>query len=324
MNKILYKIIGCSFILISFSFSAFAQGEKALFYFTQNTGEDIGVKDKNGNIIIPAEFLNYSGIADGTLVEDDLLSFLGCPDDIQPEPQTFGCVFDRKGQYLYQTFLYDNGVDYRVEGYQRIVKNGKVGFVNRDGKIVIQPQFDFASPFNYGYASVCDDCYWEKIDGEHKRVVGEKWDVINKKGEKIVPLAKQTQTNAVKIGDNYYPYPFSYSEKEQQILQFFQQKMEILADVHYINVYPLVKPKVLYFEIVERPSKHFPFYLVYSYDKRKIPTDDEFLVSQDGKSFFSVAYDGEKTPFAPWLKKQIQWAREYQQRNSNNPNKFSE
>ncbi len=86
----------------------------------------------------------------------------------------------------------------------------------------------------------------------------------------------------------------------------------------YVNVYPLAQPKVLYFEIVERPSKHFLFYLVYSYDNRKIPTDDEFLVSRDGKSFFSVAYNGEKTPFSQWLLKQVQ-----QQKNSDNANKFN-
>ncbi len=294
------------------------------FIFSISLYEDIGVKDKNGKIIIPAEFLNYSGIEDGTVVEDNLLSFISCPKNIQRDPQTFGCVFDRKGNYLYQTFLYDNGADFRVEGYQRMVKNGKVGYANREGEIVIQPQFDFASPFNYGYARVCNGCYWEHIDKEHKIVVGGKWWTINKQGEKVAPLTKQTQTNEVNIDDHYYPYPFSYSKKEQKILQFFRRQMKLLADIHYVNVYPLAKPKVLYFEIVERPSKHFPFYSVYAYDNRKQPIDDKFLVSEDGKSFFYVAYDGEKTPFADWLQGQIQWAREYQQRNSDNPNKFSE
>ncbi|MDP8175386.1 WG repeat-containing protein [Phocoenobacter skyensis] len=314
-----------TFILIVFSFSVFAQNEEMLFYFTKNAGEDIGVKDNNGKIIIPAKFWNYSGIEDGSVVEDNLLSFLGCPKNIKPEKQTFGCVFDRKGKYLYQTFLYDNGPDFREEGYQRTVRNNKVGYANREGEIVIQPQFDFASSFNYGYARVCNGCYWENIDDKkHKRIVGGNWWTINKQGEKVTPLSKQTQTKDVKIDDKYYSYPFSYSEKEQKILQFFRQQMKLLADIRYVNVYPLATPKVLYFEIVERPSKHFPFYAVYSYDNRKIPSD-KFLVSQGGKSFFHIYYEGsEKTPFAQWLQGKIQWAREYQQKNSDNPNKFIE
>ncbi|MDP8100840.1 WG repeat-containing protein [Phocoenobacter atlanticus] len=313
-----------TFILICCSFSAFAQNKETLFYFTDNAKDKIGVKDQNGNIIIPAEFLNYSGTEDGTVVEDTLLSFVGCPKNIKQEPHTFGCVFNRKGEYLYQTFWYDNGADYRVEGYQRIVKNGKIGFANREGEIVIQPQFDFSSPFNYGYASVCDGCYWKKAGEDHKTVVDGKWGFINKKGEKVAPLSKPIQEKDVKIHENYYPYPFNYSEKEQKILNVFQQKMKLLADIYYVNVYSLAKPKVLHFEIVERPSKYFPFYLVYSYDNRKIPTDGEFLVSQDGKSIFAVAYSGKKIPFAQWLQKQIQAAREYQQKHSDNPNKFIE
>ncbi len=323
MRNILYKRIGCTFVLILYSFSAFAQRGDKLFYFTKNAGEDIGVKDNNGKIIIPAEFLNYSDIKNGTVVKDTLLSFLGCPKSIKQEPHTFGCVFDRKGQYLYQTFLYDNGADYRVEGYQRIVKNGKVGFANREGKVVIQPQFDFVSPFNYGYASFCNGCYWGKRE-EHQRIIGGKWGFINKKGETVAPLSKPNYEKDVKIDENYYSHPFNYSEKEQKILDFFQQKMKILADIYYVNVYSLTKPKVLHFEIVERPSKHFPFYLVYSYDNRKIPTDGEFLVSQDGKSFFAVAYNGKKIPFVQWLQKQTQSAREYQQKHRDNPNKFIE
>ncbi len=92
----------------------------------------------------------------------------------------------------------------------------------------------------------------------------------------------------------------------------------------YVNVYPLAQPKVLYFEIVERPSKHFLFYLVYSYDNRKIPTDDEFLVSRDGKSFFSVAYNGEKTPFAQVVTKANSMSKRKSAENSGNANKFSE
>jgi hypothetical protein len=81
--------------------------------------------------------------------------------------------------------MYDNGADYFVEGLRRFVKNGKIGFVDRNGKVIIEPKHDFVDYFNYGYASFCDGCDWEKTDDEHKSIVGGKWGMMNTKGETV-------------------------------------------------------------------------------------------------------------------------------------------
>ena len=43
------------------------------------------------------------------------------------------------------------------DGYSIIQKNGKVGYINHDGKIVIPCKYDFVSPFKDGYAGVSFD-----------------------------------------------------------------------------------------------------------------------------------------------------------------------
>ncbi|NJO90703.1 MAG: WG repeat-containing protein [Chloroflexia bacterium] len=90
--------------------------------------------------------------------------------------KTFGVVVDENSRFiaidkgenvLFEVFRYDNGPDYFSEGLLRIVKNGKIGYANEQGKIVIEPQYDCAWPFANGKASVSNSCKVEK-DGEHE------------------------------------------------------------------------------------------------------------------------------------------------------------
>ncbi len=80
----------------------------------------------------------------------------------------------------------------------------------------------------------------------------------------------------------------------------------------------------MYFEIVERASKDFPFYTVYLYDYSRYHggSQNAFFVSQEGKTVFYRYFFGEKTPFKKCLEQKSQWAREYQKEATYNPNKF--
>ncbi len=291
------------FLFLINSITIFAQNKNELFYFTKNKdGESyIGVKDASGKVIIPAQMKNITGAKNGELVKDLLLSFYGCPDNIQKEKNAWGCVFDRNGDYLYQSFAFDNGPDYYIEGYQRIIKNGKIGFANRKGLIIIQAQFDYVTSFNYGYAKFCSGFHWDKADKEHPSIVGGKWGVINVKGEIVLPhIHKQNETDIL-IDGKYYPYPFKYNKKEQKILSFFNDKNKLLANIAYVNLYNKLNEnqKVLYFEIIERPCQYFPYYEIYSYDYERLQGGllGTFLVSLDGKKVFHRDFWGEKEPF---------------------------
>jgi hypothetical protein len=104
--------------------------------------------------------------------------------------KTFGIVLDKTSNFvaidknenvLFEVFKYDNGPDYFSEGLIRIVKNGKIGYANEQGKIVIKPQYDCAWPFANGKASVSNNCKVAK-EGEHLVWTSENWIKIDKSG----------------------------------------------------------------------------------------------------------------------------------------------
>lgn len=85
----------------------------------------------------------------------------------------------------YAVYHYDNGDDYISDGLQRIVdKDGKIGFRDSIGNIMITPQFAFAFPFKKGYAKVTYTGHSEAVDknGEYHRWVSDSWYYINKAG----------------------------------------------------------------------------------------------------------------------------------------------
>lgn len=308
---------------------AFSQKQNDLRYFISKDSL-VGVKNQKGEIIIPAQFINLTGMKNGELLklENNAIFFdssLANRDEV--EKNSWGVVFDKKGKMLYQPYSYDNGADYFYEGVRRFVKKGKVGFVDRNAKIIIDAKHDFVSSFNYGYAVFCDGCDWEKTEDEHPQIIGGTWGVMNFKGEIMQPLTNHSEKD-IKVNGKYYAYPFQYNEKEKNILQFFEKYNTILSAIHYVNVYNEMseKEKKLLFEIVERPQGDFPYYQVNAYDNRKTNLaafdDLKFFVSQDGKRVFTINYEDQLIPFGKWLKEEIKQAEEYQKKHSNNPNKF--
>lgn len=85
----------------------------------------------------------------------------------------------------YAVYQHDNGDDYFSEGLQRIVdKDGKIGFRDSIGKIVIPPRYAFAFPFKEGYAKVTDTGHREAVDqhGEYHQWISDSWYFIDKTG----------------------------------------------------------------------------------------------------------------------------------------------
>lgn len=305
---------------------SFSQGKEVLMYF-KSKDSLVGVKDQDGKIIVPAQFKVFSYLKDGEVVKGETIYFDGDKNGEKPGKNEWGYVYDRKGNFLYRPFFYDNGADYFSEGVRRFVKNGKVGFVDRNGTVIIKPEHDFVSPFNYGYAAFCDGCDREKTEDEHKAIVGGTWGVMNFKGETVKPVSKSG--NAVEVNGKYYPYPFNYNEKEKTVLQFFEKQNKKLSELYYVNHFTKLSDdeKKLFFEIVERPKENFPFYQVNTYDYRKVEAglsyDFKFLISEDGKNIFALDDEEEKIPFEKWLKKEMEEAWNFQKTHPDNPNKLS-
>jgi WG containing repeat len=134
-----------------------------------------GFKDGQGRVVIPAQFqFAYAFFEQGLGAAVLANQFV---------------FINRNGQLLAQAFPYDNGPDYFVEGRARIVRDGKVGFIDKSGAIVVEPRFDFAGAFCQGRAPVCVGCR-RVVDGEHDYYEGGRWGQIDLGGRLLGELSK--------------------------------------------------------------------------------------------------------------------------------------
>ena len=99
---------------------------------------------------------------------------------------SFGVVvIDRNENILYEVFPFENGPDYSSDGFFRIIVDNKIGFANSaTGKILINPRFGCAFPFENGLARVCNNCTTQS-DGEHSTWFSDYWYYIDKTGKKV-------------------------------------------------------------------------------------------------------------------------------------------
>ena len=94
-------------------------------------------------------------------------------------------LMDNSGKKIYEIFPYDNGPDYVSEGLQRIIKDGKIGYGDPIlGKVIIQPIYSCAYPFENGRANVSIDCT-TITDGEHSIWESKECMYIDKNGNKV-------------------------------------------------------------------------------------------------------------------------------------------
>ncbi|MBM9590965.1 WG repeat-containing protein [Leptospira sp. 201903075] len=131
-----------------------------------------GFKNKSGKVIIKPQ---YQQTMDFT---KELVSFVVADNK-------WVCI-DSKNKILLQVFIYDNGPDYYSEKLARFIENKKFGFFDSHCKKQIAASYDFVYPFEGGLSIVCNGCE-SKSDGEHSKIVGGKYGIINRKGKVILP-----------------------------------------------------------------------------------------------------------------------------------------
>ncbi len=92
-------------------------------------------------------------------------------------------AIDKKGNFLFRVFPYNNGPDSTSEGLFRIIENGKTGYANMEGQVIIVPKFDCAFPFKGGIAKVGDQSREQNKAGIYEpRFI---WYYIDKKGHRM-------------------------------------------------------------------------------------------------------------------------------------------
>lgn len=100
---------------------------------------------------------------------------------------------------VYNTSFGEPSPDYLIENKIRIIdENGKIGFANDKGKIIIKPQFEIVTSFHNGFAIIAEKCKkipWgnhEHDDGcKHYSIECEKHGYIDEKG-KVIKLGNFT------------------------------------------------------------------------------------------------------------------------------------
>ncbi len=134
--------------------------------------ELFGYTDEKGDTIIECSY---------PLAFTDTISQLGFVAD---DKGNIRC-FSNEGEFLFNTFNYDNGPDFPQEGLFRIVgQDGLIGFADTLGNIVIEPTYKFAYPFSGGRAKVTDTGR-EVVNGEHRAWESDNWYFISKENERL-------------------------------------------------------------------------------------------------------------------------------------------
>lgn len=132
-----------------------------------------GYRDNSGNVVISPRFE---------------LAHKFSPEGIAAVVDEKGWAYiDRAGHIAVRPLVVDNGPDYFREGLARFSRDGKVGFFDRHGKVVIHPLYAHAEPFFEGRAAVCEGCTAIE-EGEHRAVRGGKWGFIDRAGRLVIPL----------------------------------------------------------------------------------------------------------------------------------------
>ncbi|WP_018630389.1 WG repeat-containing protein [Niabella aurantiaca] len=304
--------------------------QEKLYYFMDPEDSLIGVKDDKGRVVIPAKGAPVMYFEPGEPITDPLINLF----DIDPADNgtaiSFGSVYNRKGLFLYRPLAYDNGPDYFEEGLARCVQKGKVGFVNEQGKVAIRPQWDWVSPFNYGYAFACNGCYWDRSkDPEHPPMAykeNAKTFYINREGKSVQLMQQRKSEKDLPVDGGFLPYPFKYTEREQKILDEIGG-MEVLSKIRNANHASKQEGKeaVLQFELVGRPSALSPYYKIQGYRYGSFGKEDPFLFYRTpAGDYFHAGWDGkDKTPYGQWLKEALESCAQYFKEHPDAPNKFN-
>jgi len=96
-------------------------------------------------------------------------------------------AINRNENVLFEAYMFDNGPDWLKDGLFRIVRNGKIGYSDSDGVVVIKPKYECADRFENGIARVALECkiVENETDPEHTITESTAWFYIDKKGNRI-------------------------------------------------------------------------------------------------------------------------------------------
>lgn len=164
-------------LFVFISINIYAQDNKLHIYWPDFDKDETicGYVDAKGKIVIPAG--KYAEIFTSEFDKIALVRIKAGKDVY---------AIDRNENILFQVYGYFP--DPVSNDLFRIIENGKIGFANMNGEIIIKPRFNFIFPFfESDLAIFCEKGDWVWIDKEHRKFLGGKWGAIDKKGNIVIP-----------------------------------------------------------------------------------------------------------------------------------------
>ncbi len=141
-------------------------------------GARVAYMNNKGDTIIPFGKYSYFGT-------DSFIYYANVME--HPNDSTYGrqIGINRNQKILFDLVMFDNGPEPFNEGLTRVIRNGKMGYADKYGRIVIPCIYEYAKWFENGKAEVTIKAI-EYIDmEEHQRVESDEWFEIDKNGNKI-------------------------------------------------------------------------------------------------------------------------------------------
>jgi hypothetical protein len=141
-------------------------------------GSRVAYISLNGDTVIPFGHFAYFGT-------DTLVHFATVFEQLNDSALGRQIAIDKNQNILFDLVMFDNGPESFHDGLLRVLRNGKMGYANRFGQIVIPCIYDYAKWFDNGQAEVTFKAK-EYLDmEEHRRVESDEWFKIDRKGNKI-------------------------------------------------------------------------------------------------------------------------------------------
>lgn len=88
------------------------------------------------------------------------------------------------------------------EGLSAFVKDGKCGYMDKQGNTVISPEYDAASPFDQGIASVAKDGKWGAIDKSGKTIIPMEYDFVQIPSEGVCGVGQKNRQGYIDQSGN--------------------------------------------------------------------------------------------------------------------------
>lgn len=141
-------------------------------------GARVAYVDNLGDTVIPFGRFAYYGT-------DTLIHYANVMELVNDSTYGRRIGINRNQEILFDLVMFDNGPEPFNEGLTRVFRDGKMGYANRFGQVVIPCIYDYAKWFENETAEVTFNATIFIDNYEHRQVESDEWFKIDKSGQRL-------------------------------------------------------------------------------------------------------------------------------------------